>query len=107
MNLIDVAVGLSALIVASVLSLFTGGFSFFTPWIVWGAILLFVAGLSRAPSQQEAAWKRVFSINLCWLIALAAMLRGSWWGVTLSAIGTFVPTTAGVVARRVLTRSGN
>ena len=42
-----------------------------------GAILLFVAGLSRNPSPQEAVWKRVFSINLCWLIALAAMLRGS------------------------------
>jgi hypothetical protein len=40
MNLIDIAIGTAALIVASVLSLFTGGFSFFTPWIVWGVIFL-------------------------------------------------------------------
>jgi hypothetical protein len=102
MSLADIAIGLSALIAACILSLFTGGFSFFTPWLVWVVILFFVAGFSRPPSQQEAVWRRVISIDLCWLIVLPAVLRGIWWGVVLAEVGIFVPTTAGVVARRLL-----
>jgi hypothetical protein len=105
--LLDVAIGFCALIAVFVLSLFTGGFSFFTPWIIWGMILLSVAGFSRSTSQGESVWQRVISINVCWLIALAAMLRGTWWGAILCAVGTFVPTTAGVTARRALTRARN
>jgi hypothetical protein len=104
MNFVDVAVGLCALVTVFVLSIFTGGFSFFAPWIFWGATVLFVAGFCRGNSQEEALWRSVVSINFCWLILVPALVRGIWWGVGLATLGTLVPTTAGVLARRSLAR---
>ena len=102
MNLIDVAIGTAALVVASALSSLTGGFSFFTPWIFWGSILLFAAGQSRPPSPHDPVWKRALSIDLCWFVALTAMLRGDWWGVAAVTIGIFVATTSGILVRRAV-----
>jgi len=101
MNFFDVIVGLCALVTVFILSLFTGGFSFSAPWIFWGATVLFVAGFCRAKSQ-EALWRSVVSINLCWLILVPALVRGNWWGVGLATLGTLVPTTTGALARRLL-----
>jgi hypothetical protein len=104
MKLFDVAVGFFALVAVFVLSLFTGGFTFFGPWIFWGAVALFMAGFCRAPAQGEALWGSVISINLCWLILVPIVLQGVWWGVGLWTLGTFVPTTAGMLSRRSVVR---
>jgi len=105
LNLVDVAIGFSAIVAVFILSLLTGSFSFFAPWIFWAGVLLFVAGYSRVLPQEEAVWRRVVSINLCWLILVPVALRGVWWMVFLTTAGTFVPTAAGLLARRLIARS--
>ncbi|MGD0436122.1 MAG: hypothetical protein ABSB86_06635 [Bryobacteraceae bacterium] len=104
MKLSDVAVGLCALIAVLVLSLFTGGFNFFLPWIFWGTLLLFAAGFWRARYPEVAVWRTVVSINLCWLVLTSVVMQGNRWGVELIALGTCIPTTAGALARRLLMR---
>lgn len=89
MDFFDVAIGVSVLVVVFILSLFTGGFSFFTPWIFWAAALLFVAGFSRAPSQEQTLWRRVVSINLSWLILVPAAL---WRGTLICSPPGWQPT---------------
>ena len=104
--LLDFAVGFCAVVAMTTLSLFTGGFNSFTPWIIWGVILLFTAGFIRSVCEGEAVWLRGISINACSLIAVAALLRGPWWAVPLSAAGTILPTIAGLTARRALKQAG-
>lgn len=103
----DVGIGFGALIATFVLAMMMGGFSFFEPWVLWTAVSLFVAGLSRAKDPEEKFWLRVISIDSSWLLLGVFCFRGPWWWAILLIAGTTVPTIAGLLLRRTLARYDN
>lgn len=104
MNLLDMALGFAAILVASILSLLTGGFSFFSPWIFWSSLLLFAIGFSRPSHAADVVWRRVASINLIWFLGVPLLARGVWWVVIVATVATIVPTIAGIWLRRLIAR---
>jgi len=77
----------------------TGGFSFLTPWALWGTLLLFGCGWVFAQHPADKTWRKVLGINLSWLLLIPAVVRGQWWSVLLLTAGTLVPTYCGVRLR--------
>lgn len=84
MDLIDIGVGLIALFLTIVVSLFLGGFSFIEPWLLFGSVFLFLAGTLRGRQLYERTWWTVFSLNLPWLILLPTVVRGAWRWVLIN-----------------------
>src|SRR5262245_45283669 len=96
--LADAGVGLAAWLLVVPLAFVLGGFSFFLPWLIVSAALLFAAGLLRA-STVGNVWLKGIALNT---------LPVSWaiWshsGLLAFVIGTAVPvlaSVAGIAVRR-------
>jgi hypothetical protein len=81
------------------LSLMTGGFSFYQPWIIWSVIVLFSVGFFKG-SPYEAIWPKVLTINSSWIVAAIFLAGHDWWLPPAAIAGTLLPTAAGVYLKR-------
>jgi hypothetical protein len=100
----DVLAGVIAFCVVIVLSFMTGGFSFFTPWILWSVIVFLVVGLLRG-SPYQSVWPKVLTINSIWIVAGSFLAGGDWWIPFAAFAVTSLPTAAGVYLKRRFTRT--
>lgn len=103
MRVADVGIGLAAAVVVFVLSTLTpGSFNFFTPWLFWSVVVLFMAGMSRRLEANQSIWLKAAAVNLSWFLLIPLLLRAEWWRVACVTAGTILPTIAGIFSRRLV-----
>ena len=99
----DVGIGLAAAVVTFLLSAATpGSFNFFTPWVFWSVVVLFLAGAIRPSQPNENIWIKAVATNSVWFLLIFPLLASGndlWWVIVITA-GTIVPTIAGIFTRR-------
>jgi hypothetical protein len=98
--LADACTGFIAGILTSVFALFTMGFNFFTPWIFWGIIILFLAGFIRGARSTLNVWVQAICVNFTWFIIFPAWAHGDRLEIMSATIATILPTAAGIRVRR-------
>ena len=97
----DLLSGIVAVGVVFVLSLMTGGFSFYQPWILWSVIALFTVGLFRG-NRRDSVWPKVLIINSSWIVLILFSVNDVWWHPVIGITATLVSTAGGVYLRRKL-----
>jgi hypothetical protein len=95
--LVDATVGALALIAIIPLALTLGGFSFFLPWLIVTAPLMFAAGLVRGSSPGNIWFKGVW-ISLASLLFLACC--ANLLTFFLGMLALVLPALAGISIRR-------
>ena len=88
LNASDIGLGLASIPVVFVLAMLTGGFTFWTPWLLWCSLVLFGCGWMFAHRPADHTWRKVVGINLSWLLGIPIVVRGPWWLITLVGLGT-------------------
>lgn len=96
----DAAMGIIALGLTIVLAFFTGGLSFFAPWIFWGGVTLFLCGLFRSDGPISNIWIRAICVSLPWIIIILLWAQGDRLLIVMVSVGTILPTAGGLWVHR-------
>ena len=98
--LADVGAGLVALVLTPTLALFSGGFNFFQPWLFWGTMLLFLAGVARGRHMNLNVWVHAICINLTWFICIPFAVYAPRILIVATLLVALVPTASGLWVSR-------
>ncbi len=99
----DAGLGFAGLLAVFVLAMFTGGFSFIQPWILWIVVVCFLVGFSRKVERGERLWRRILLLDVAWLsLSPLALLSPRPWLAVFVFFAPGIPTAAGLYARRLV-----
>jgi DnaJ domain len=102
--LADAGIGVLAMVVAFLAGMYSGGFSFFTPWLIVMPTTFFVCGFlfGDTPRSSWAKAARIYAGIWCWSIWWLA--QRPQWEILIFVLITFLPAVCGVYLRQFITK---